>query len=182
MPLCHGLIHYNLLFWLSSWPQFFQTRGLWCDPTQLHCYKPKVVQGEELEDAGEKKEYIFGAAWTTKNTHHTTRNITDTAPARTIIYISAKLSVLSWDLHFCEPESVSHQEKNHKAVVSGERQFPSCSADMWYHPCLPPLDWRQTQLKGMRAPGTKVSNIHPEAPYRSPSNESSYKRKKFFFT
>lgn len=101
---------------------------------------------------------------------------------RAIIYISAKLPVLSWHLHFCELESVFHQEKTHKAVVSGERQFSLCSADMWYHLCLPPLDWQQTQLKGMRAPGSKVSNIHPEAPSRSPSNESPCKRKKFFFT
>lgn len=36
-----------------------------------------------------KEEHIFGAAWTPKNIHHATRNITDTVPARTVIYISA---------------------------------------------------------------------------------------------
>lgn len=66
--------------------------GLWCDPTQLYCYKPRFAhwyRGRNWKMLVKRNEYIFGAAWTPKNTHHATRNVTDTAPGRTIIWIPA---------------------------------------------------------------------------------------------
>lgn len=110
--------------------------------------------------------------------------VIDTVPAGTTIYVSPSCTCC---LQICISVSQSQfsTKRNQSCIAhkaSQERQFSLCAVDMWYHLCLPPLDWQKTQLKGTRAPGTKVSNIHPPAPSRSPGNESSYKRKEFFFT
>lgn len=105
-------------------------------------------------------------------------------PAKTTIYISPSC-MRCLEIWISVSQSQFSTRRNQSCtrdMVSRERQFSLYAVDMRYHLCLPPPDWQQTQLKGTRAPGTKVSNIHPQAPSSSPGDESSYKRKEFFFT